>query len=164
MSEGVIIDRLGRRRRARKGDVLADGERYELPALTLMDAKVRDAFAEVYGDNAFGTGGDPPVVVSESAAAVLAYARYVTDRAASIEARHADAAQTLADSRKKAAEAFAKRSAELRDAWRDPPPSADDKTKERAAPSFADASAARAAAEAAWKRRGEQVRNAWKGA
>jgi hypothetical protein len=52
MSEFIeIIDRHGRRRRARKGEVLADGERFSLP-MQFMDAAARevaDHLAAKYG-------------------------------------------------------------------------------------------------------------------
>jgi hypothetical protein len=47
-----IIGRDGRRRRAKKGEILADGERFSLP-MTFMDAQMRDELAAKYrSDNA----------------------------------------------------------------------------------------------------------------
>jgi hypothetical protein len=42
-----IISRDGKRRRARKGEVLADGERFVIP-MTFMDAQIRDALVEKF--------------------------------------------------------------------------------------------------------------------
>ena len=61
MSEFVeIIGRDGKRRRARKGEVLADGEKFSLP-LRFMDAVMRDALAEKFGGPArvVDTSGAP---------------------------------------------------------------------------------------------------------
>jgi hypothetical protein len=46
-----IIGRDGRRRRARKGEVLADGERFSMP-MTFQDAHLRDAIAAKFSDAA----------------------------------------------------------------------------------------------------------------
>jgi hypothetical protein len=52
MSDFVeIIGADGKRRRARRGETLADGERFSLP-MTFMDAQLRDALVEKYGDAA----------------------------------------------------------------------------------------------------------------
>jgi hypothetical protein len=49
MTEFVeIIGRDGKRRRARRGECLADGERFSLP-MTFMDSALRDALVEKYG-------------------------------------------------------------------------------------------------------------------
>lgn len=56
-----IIDRYGRRRRAKKGEVLQDGERFSIP-MTFMDAQLRDALVEKFGDSVIrvvDAGGAP---------------------------------------------------------------------------------------------------------
>jgi hypothetical protein len=46
-SDVFIVDRFGRRRVAKKGGVMADGDRLVFP-VTLMDAQLRDVLAEKY--------------------------------------------------------------------------------------------------------------------
>jgi hypothetical protein len=57
MSENFveIVDRYGRRRRARRGEVLADGERFSLP-MTFMDAQLYDALIEKHAGPARAAG------------------------------------------------------------------------------------------------------------
>ena len=45
-----IIGRDGKRRRARKGEVLADGEKFIIP-MTFQDAQMRDALVEKFSDD-----------------------------------------------------------------------------------------------------------------
>jgi hypothetical protein len=78
MSEFIeIIDRHGRRRRARKGEVLADGERFSLP-MQFMDATAREVADHLaaYGANrvvdGFGVpAGHKPGFLYDSASAHL---------------------------------------------------------------------------------------------
>jgi hypothetical protein len=79
MSEFIeIIDRHGRRRRARKGEVLADGERFSL-SMQFMDAAARetaDHLAAKYGairvvDAAGVAAGHRPGFLHDSASAHL---------------------------------------------------------------------------------------------
>src|SRR5262245_24911594 len=46
-----IVDRHGRRRRAKRGETLRDGERFSLP-MTFMDSALQNALVEKYGGNA----------------------------------------------------------------------------------------------------------------
>jgi len=64
MTEFVdIIDRHGRRRRARKGDILADGERFFLP-MQFMDAAAREVVDHLA--TKYGASGDSAIRVVDS--------------------------------------------------------------------------------------------------
>ena len=98
MSEQIveIIGRDGRRRRAKKGEVLADGERFSIP-MTFLDHQLQDGLVAKYGDSAIR-------VVDASGAPAGHRPGYLLDRD-----------RTLADA---AAEAYQARNQRMADAWK----------------------------------------------
>lgn len=101
-----IIGRGGRRRRARKGEMLADGERFSLP-MSFMDAQARevaDVLAAKYGHHS--TGDDATM---RNNARPRGWVRGFT----ALDALRVE--HTLEDA---ATQAYAERSARMANAWR----------------------------------------------
>src|SRR5262245_38167151 len=139
MTEFVeIVDRHGRRRPARRGEVLADGERFSLP-MTFMDAHLRDALLEKY------RGGDAAIRIVDAAGRAPGHRP-------GCWLHHATA---LADA---AAEAYEQMRTRLADGWRKgrPDPVRDQTSRQLTCDVL------RAAVEQAREDRNERMRNAWR--
>jgi hypothetical protein len=136
-----IIDRHGRRRRAKKGDVLADGEKFTV-SMQFMDSQLHDELVAKHG------GGAIRVV---DVAGRLAGHRpgFVFDHA---HTKLVDAAQRAYDERSK----------RMADAWRTDKdkPQHDGRVASCECPQLS-LDEARALADSAREARDERLRNAW---
>jgi hypothetical protein len=131
MSLIEIIGKDGRRRRARKGEVLADGEKFSMP-VQFMDAAVRDALRQKFGwhdhqpQGGFRRGyaytdTTPPRDVQDAAAEAYEAKRAYLQNA--WRKNHQDAADDDAllptrDARADADQAYRDKCERLQNAWR----------------------------------------------
>ena len=138
MSEQIIeiTDRFGRRRRARRGEAVDDGETVHF-GMQFMDAAVRDALAGKFGSHTGPRG-------------------YVRGFAV------LDALRVERTSEDAAVEAYEERSARMRNAWRAKAPQQDAGADERTLAHTQSLDALRAAAEKAWEERNKRMSNAWR--
>jgi hypothetical protein len=146
-----IIDRFGRRRRARRGEVAGDGETVHF-GMQFMDGTaraVRDALAEKFGPH---TGDDDMLNDHRPRGYVRGYA--VSDATVALASR--DAAR-FAD---EAERAYAERSRRMANLWRkDHRDAVVDEPAPRRAATLGEL---RAQADAAYQAKCERLRNAWR--
>jgi hypothetical protein len=142
MPEIEIVDRLGRRRRARKGETIREGETIRFP-VTIMDASARevhDALAARYEFSPTFSDGSPD---------------HTNPHAPGYRFLDVDDEGKLA-----AEQAYRERSRRMEDGWKR---KGDDNTSANAnAKPAATLDEARRAADAAYEARNKRLQNAWR--